>query len=145
MLISKTSWRRLEDISSRRFQDVLWYIFKTPSRRLGRQTIVTLKMCWRRLQDMSWRPTNVCLATEQKIGGFTYCVRFCYNNSKDSKGLSFYVIQKEPVLRTNWLHMTCRKNFNLASGHGVCSNHFVRGKKTYESDVPTIVPKQLNQ
>ena len=41
--------------------------------------------------------------------------------------------------------MTCRKNFNLASGHGVCSNHFVGGKKTYESDVPTIVPKQLNQ
>ena len=144
-LISKTSWRRLEYMSSRRFQDVLWDIFKTPSRRLGRQTIVMLKMCWSCLQDMSWRPTNVCLATEQKRGGFTYCVRFCYNNSKVSKGLSFYVIQKEPALRKEWLHMRCRKNFNPASGHGFCSDHFVGGKKTYKNNFPTIVPKQLNQ
>ena len=40
----------------RRFEDVL----QTSSRRLGRQKIVTLWTCWRRLQDMSRRPTNVC-------------------------------------------------------------------------------------
>ena len=36
-------------------------VFKTSSRRLGRRKIVTLmKMYWRRLQDMSWRPISVC-------------------------------------------------------------------------------------
>ena len=40
---------------------------KTSSRRLGRRKIVTLKTCWRRLQDISWRrlqdvlKTNKCL------------------------------------------------------------------------------------
>ena len=43
------------------------HVFKTPSRRLGRRKIVTLKTCWRRLHDMSWRhlqdvsKTNKCL------------------------------------------------------------------------------------
>ena len=49
---SKTSSRRL---------------CKTSSRRLGRRKIVTLKTCWRRLEDVSWRrvedifKTNKCL------------------------------------------------------------------------------------
>ena len=49
--VLKTSWRSLEDV------------FKTSSRRLERQKIVTLKtssrcfedISWRRLEDMSWR------------------------------------------------------------------------------------------
>ena len=48
--------RCLRDIFERCLQDV----FKTFSRRLGRRKIVTLKTCWRGLQEMSWRPTNVC-------------------------------------------------------------------------------------
>ena len=43
---SKTSWRRLEDIS----HDVL----KAFWRRLWRWKIVMLKTSWRRLEDMSW-------------------------------------------------------------------------------------------
>ena len=76
--LQDTSSRRLQDMSSRglqdvfsvtifylprRLQDVLRDVFKKSSRRLrdvfarrlGRQKIVTLKTCWRRLQDMSWR------------------------------------------------------------------------------------------
>ena len=43
------------------------HVFKTSSRLLGRRKIVTLKTCWRRLQDMPWRrlqdilKTNKCL------------------------------------------------------------------------------------
>ena len=67
------SWRRLEDVFGvtnfclpRRFQDVLRDVFKTSGRRIGRRKIIRLKMCWRRLQDMSWRglqhvfKTNKC-------------------------------------------------------------------------------------
>ena len=79
----KMSWRRLQcnnclsflqDVL-RRFQDVLRDVFKTSSkrlcktssRRLGRPKILTLKTCWMRFQDMSWRSlqdvfkTNKCL------------------------------------------------------------------------------------
>ena len=66
--LSDMSSRRFQDMSSRRLQDVfsitifrlprhlqgaLQYVFKTSSRRLGRHKIVTVKTCWRRLQDMS--------------------------------------------------------------------------------------------
>ena len=51
--IFKRSWRHVFKTSSKR-------LCKTSSRRLGRRKIVTLKTCWRRLQDMSSRPTNVC-------------------------------------------------------------------------------------
>ena len=72
--VFKTFSRRLQDMSSRCLQDVLHVIifrlprclqivfarrlqdnFKTSSRRLGRRKIVTLKMCWRCLQDISSR------------------------------------------------------------------------------------------
>ena len=72
------SSRRLQDMSSGRLQDVfiltifrLQDVFRTSckmsSRCLRRRKIVTLKACWRRLQDMSWRgldnvfKTNKCL------------------------------------------------------------------------------------
>ena len=82
----KTSSRRLQDMSSRRLKDVfsvsifllpsllqdifgrrLQEVFKKSSRRLGRRKIVTLKTCWKHLQDMPWRrledvlKTNKCL------------------------------------------------------------------------------------
>ena len=60
------SSRRLQDVFSvtifrlpKRLQDVLQHVFKTSSRRLGRRKIVTLKTCWRRLQDVF--KTNRCL------------------------------------------------------------------------------------
>ena len=43
------------------------HVFKTSWRRLGRLKTVTLRTCWRRLQDISWRrledvfKTNKCL------------------------------------------------------------------------------------
>ena len=63
-----------------------------------------------------------------------------YNNFKVNKDLSFSAIPKELVLRKKWLHIICRKNFNPASGHCICSEHFVGGKKAYENNAPTIVP-----
>ena len=52
------SSRRLQDVFNvtifrlpRRLQDVLREVLKTSSRRLGRRKIVTLKTCWRHLQD----------------------------------------------------------------------------------------------
>ena len=68
LFVSKTSWRRLQDLSSRRLQeiyiqdmssrclqDMSWRRLKDVSsvwRRLGRRKIGTLKTCW--------KPTNVC-------------------------------------------------------------------------------------
>ena len=54
---------------SKRLQDV----FKTSSGLLGRHEFVTLKTCWRRLQDMSWGrfqdlfETNKCLLDNDVI------------------------------------------------------------------------------
>ena len=72
--VFKTSSRRLQRnnfSSSRRLQAVLHEVFKksskrlckTSSRRLGRRKIVTLKTCWRGLQDMSWRRLEDVLRT----------------------------------------------------------------------------------
>ena len=79
LFASKTSWRRLEDMSSRRLQDVLWDDFKTFSRPLkdvfARHLQDVLEdeklLCWRRVEGIfktcledvfkkSWRRTNVC-------------------------------------------------------------------------------------
>ena len=65
------SWRRLQEMSSRRLQRNNFSsskmssrrIWKTSSRRLGRRKIVTLKTFWRRLQDMSSRPVLLISCT----------------------------------------------------------------------------------
>ena len=65
--VFKTSSRHVFNTSSRRLQRKNVSSSKTPSRRRGRQKIVTLKTCWRLLQGMSWRrlqdvlKTNKCL------------------------------------------------------------------------------------
>ena len=82
LFVSIKSLRGLQDMSSRRLQDMssrrlqrnnfsssktssrrlargLENVFKTSSRRLGRRKIVTLKTCWRRLEDVF--KTNKCL------------------------------------------------------------------------------------
>ena len=91
--VLKKSWRRLQrnnfssfKTSSRRLQDVLWDVFKTSlktwrrlqddiktsSRCLGRQRTVTLKMCWRRIQDMAWRRLQDVLKTSKCLLGSCY-------------------------------------------------------------------------
>ena len=50
--LCKTSWRRLEDIFARRFEDVL----KTSWRRMALTNILVLiKTSWRRVEDVFWR------------------------------------------------------------------------------------------
>ena len=97
----------------------------------------------RDMKEVAEQPTSTITTTGQKKGGFTCCVPLCLNNSQDNKGLSFHVIPKEPVLSKMWLHMTCRENFNPTFGHHVGSEHFVDREKTYENNVPTIVPKKI--
>ena len=58
--VFKTSWRRLQRNNLLSSKTSLPDVFKRSLRRLGRRKIVTLKICWRRLQDMSWRPTYDC-------------------------------------------------------------------------------------
>ena len=54
--VFKTSSRHVFKTSSRHvFKTSSRHLCKTSSRRLGRRKIVTLKTCWSRLQDMSWR------------------------------------------------------------------------------------------
>ena len=74
--ILKTSSRRLQcnnfsssKTSSRCLARYLPDVFRTPSRRLGRRKIVTLKTCWRRLQDMSWRRLQDVLNTKKCLPG----------------------------------------------------------------------------
>ena len=61
LFVSKTSSRYLKTClqDSRHLQDLLRDVFKTSSRWLGRQKLVTLKTRWRRLQDVL--KTNKCL------------------------------------------------------------------------------------
>ena len=93
----------------------------------------------RDVKEVAEQPTSTKTTTEQKRGGFTCCVTLCYNNSKVNKGLSFYVISKEPALKNKWLHLICRKNFNPTFGHRACAEHFVGWEITYENNVPTSV------
>ena len=69
---SKTSWRRLARGLENVFKESSRRLRKMSSRRLGRRKIVTSKTCWRHLQDMFWRPTNVCWDTLLK----GYCFYF---------------------------------------------------------------------
>ncbi len=39
--------------------------------------------------------------------------------------------------------MISRKNFVLSTSHRVCSAHFEGGKKTYISNIPTVIPKTI--
>ena len=95
MIVSKTSWRRLQDMSSRvfktcledvfsatifrlprRFEDALRDVFKTSSRRLGRRKLVTLKTCWRRLQDISCRRLQHVFKTDKCLLGLLVPLRW---------------------------------------------------------------------
>ena len=79
--VFKTSWRQVFKTSSRRLQRNIFSSFKTSSRLLGRSKIVTLKIGWRRLQDMSWkwaRSSNFYkwfAAKSEKIQVFTYLLK----------------------------------------------------------------------
>ena len=61
LLVFRTSWRRLQDMSWRYLQIMSWwclqhvYSVTTSWRRLWRRKIVTLKTSSRRLEDMPWR------------------------------------------------------------------------------------------
>ena len=97
MFASETSWRRLQDMSSRRLQDMSSRrlqdmssrhlqdvfsvtIFRLP-RSLGRRKIFTPKTCWRHLQDMSCRPTNVCWDATAPASSWTFvCLCKCWTD-----------------------------------------------------------------
>ena len=72
--VFKTSSRHalktcLQDVLRDVFKTSLQDVFKMSSRRLGRRKIVTLKMCLRRLQDMSSRRLQVVLKTNKCLLG----------------------------------------------------------------------------
>ena len=96
------SLRHLEDVFKTCFQDIFKTclqdvfktcpqdVLKTSSGRLGRRKVFTMKTCWRRLQDMSWRCLEdqqifaewtqikfmVCWTWTWKILELPYCTRF---------------------------------------------------------------------
>ena len=99
LFVSKTSWRRLQDISSRRLQDILGvtifrlprhledvfktfcempsrHLCKTSLRRLGRREVITLKTCWRRPQGMSWRRLQDLWKTKKCLLGLLLYRKF---------------------------------------------------------------------
>ena len=91
------------------------------------------------LQDDVNKPGN---SKESKGGGITCSVPECYNNSKRDKTLSWYKLPSDKNLRKQWLAKISRKDFKPNS-HRICSAHFVGGKKTYDNNIPTIVPKTI--
>ncbi|XP_030622611.1 THAP domain-containing protein 11-like [Chanos chanos] len=79
--------------------------------------------------------------------GFTCCVPGCYNNSQRDKDKRFYIFPKDKTLRETWLKNIsrngvngCFSTFQPTTGHRVCSAHFVGGRKTYTTRIPTIFP-----
>ena len=97
------SSRRLQDLSSRRLVRCFQDDFKTSSRRLGRQKIVTLKTCWRRLQDMCWRRLKDVLKTNK-------CLLGCFFKS------FFFRVYKKGKIHTKLNHaskFTLMPNYSL--------------------------------
>lgn len=90
-------------------------------------------------------PTNSIktFSPSNKAGGITCCVPYCFNNSKKTPQLSFYVIPKDAELRARWLERINRKDFKPSTSHRVCSEHFTNRKKTYMNNVPTIFPEAI--
>lgn len=81
-------------------------------------------------------------------GRYTCCVPGCYNNNKKNKDLHFYRFpqgksQEKQQLRKKWIHLISRKYFTPGPHHRVCSAHFPGGLKTYDNNIPTIVPKKI--
>ena len=74
--VQDMSSRRLQDMSSRRLQQNPFSSSKTTWKRLGRRKIVTLKTCWRRLQDMSWTRVEDVFKTNKCLLGMFYCDEF---------------------------------------------------------------------
>ena len=75
------SSRRLEDVFSvtifrlpRRLEDVLREVLKTSSRCLGKRKIVTLKTCWRRVEEISWSRLQDVLKTNKCLLGSSFSV-----------------------------------------------------------------------
>ena len=62
---------------------------------------------------------------------------------KKNKDLHFYVIPKDRALRKECIRQISRKDFTPGKEHRVCSAHFEGGKKTYDNNIPTIVPKTI--
>ena len=46
-------------------------------------------------------------------------------------------------MREIWLNKISRKKINPTTGHRVCSAHLLSGEKTYDNNIPTIVPKRI--
>ena len=74
--VFKTSSRHVLKTSSAQQFFVFQDVFKTSCerfwRRLGRRKIFTLKKCWRRLQDMSWRCLQDVLKTNNCLLGYYF-------------------------------------------------------------------------
>ena len=84
-----------------------------------------------------------CSERKYKGAGTTCCIPTCGSNTKRNPELSFHQIPTDKKLRKMWLHWIERANFTPNNHHGVCSKHFVGGKKTCLHNVPTIVQKLL--
>ena len=69
--VFKTSWRRLQGVLQDVFKTSSRRLCNTSLRRLGRRKIVTLKTCWTRLQDMSWRYLEDVFKTNKSLLGIT--------------------------------------------------------------------------
>ena len=65
----------------------------------------------------------------------------CVITIRKETELHFYVIPKNRALRKVWLNKISLKNFKPGKGHRVCSAHFEGGRKKYDNNIPTIVPK----
>ena len=79
-------------------------------------------------------------------GGYTCCVPGCYNNNKKNKDLHFYRFpqgqsKEKQQLRKKQILLVSRKNFKPSPHHRVCSAHLPGGAKTYDNNIPNIVPK----
>ena len=114
---SKTSWRRLEDVLQISLKDVFktsWrhlarhledafktfsrHICKTSSRSLGRRKIVTLKTCWRRLEDVFWRRL-------QHVSWRRFEDQQMFAGSVESRWVPKYLYNDVWLMRVPWVSM----------------------------------------
>ena len=119
MLVLKTSWTRLQDMSSRRFQDVFSVtIFRLP-RRLEYVLKTSCKTPWRRLLDVlktSWKTKN-CYAED--------VLKTSWRHVFKTSSRHVYKTSSRHVFKTSWRYLYL-KNLN-----GYASN-----KSTFHKWIP---------
>lgn len=68
------------------------------------------------------------------------CAAYCSNRRNKRPQLQYYRIPKERKLRQKWLDLIRREGWTPNDYSRLCSEHFIKGKKSQDPDSPSYLP-----